>query len=311
MNKYLFYSTFSYSIALLLCMACEEPISLDIESIAPQVVVNGTFTPNHPFQITLSKNKALLSNDATEFITNASVKILDEQGDLLKELSYQEPENVAVPYYEFAGFQPQAQKTYQLAIEIPGYPMIYATGSAPNSVPIQSIQTEEIITDSNTSLYSLKINASILDPIEEQNYYHLQLYYQQIASRSTSNGLVNKPDSFIPIPIRNTTSQNTTIVTDINKNGILFTDDQLNGAQLNFQFQTVLDRDLTGDNPEIIGELRTISKDYYLYYTSLTRQLENKDRPFAEPVIVFNNIENGLGIFAGFNHHRDSVFITQ
>lgn len=289
-------------------MACEEPVSLDIESVAPKVVVNGIFTPNHPFQITLSKNKDLLSNDSTEFIANAKVKILDSQGEFLNELIYQDN---LVPYYEFKDFQPKAQTDYHLSIEIPGYPMIYATGSAPSSVPIQSIQTEEISADSNTTLYSLKINTSILDPIREQNYYHLQLYYQQVASRSTSNGLVGKPDSFIPIPIRNTNSPNATVIVDINKNGVLFTDEQQDGEQLNLEFQAVLDRESTGRNPQIIGELRTISKDYYLYYTSLTRQLENKDRPFAEPVIVFNNIENGLGIFAGFNHRRDSVFISQ
>ncbi len=309
MNKYLFYSIFTYGLALLLCMACEEPVNLDIESVAPKVVVNGIFTPNHPFQITLSKNKDLLSNDSTAFIANAKVKILDSQGALLNELIYQE--NQVIPYYEFEDFQPEAQKDYQLSIEIPGYPMIYATGSAPSSVPIQSLRTEEVSIDSNSTLYSLKINTSILDPIQEQNYYHLQLYYQQVASRSTSNGLVNKPDSFIPIPIRNTNSPNTTIIADINSNGVLFTDEQQDGEQLNLEFQAVLDREFTGENPQVIGELRTISKDYYLYYTSLTRQLENKDRPFAEPVIVFNNIENGLGIFAGFNHRRDSVFITQ
>ncbi len=309
MNKYLFSFIFSLCAALLLCVACEEPVSLDIESIASQVVVNGTFTPNHPFQITLSKNKDLLSNDSTEFIDNAKVQILDAQGGLLKELNYQE--NGAVPYYEFTDFQPQAQKIYQLAIEIPGYPMIYATSSAPNSVPIESIQTEEIITDPNSSLYSIKINTSILDPQGDQNYYHLQLYYQQITGRSTSSGLVNKPKNFIPIPIENTNSENSSVIADINKNGVLFTDDELDGAQINLQFQAVLDRENTGENPQIIGELRTISKDYYHYYTSLTRQLENKDRPFAEPVIVFNNIENGLGIFAGFNHYRDSLLISR
>ena len=189
MNKYLISSFLAICVTLLLCVACEEPITLDIESAAPQVVVNGTFTPNHPFQITLSKNKALLSNDTTEFISNAKVQILDSQGDLLKELIYQE--DATVPYYEFAGFQPKAQEIYQLAIEIPGYPMIYATNSAPRSIPLASIQTEEIITDSTSTLYSLQINTSLLDPQSEQNYYHLQLYYRQLSSRSTSNGLVN------------------------------------------------------------------------------------------------------------------------
>ena len=46
-------------------------------------------------------------------------------------------------------------------------------------------------------------------------------------------------------------------------------------------------------------------------YTSLIRQLESQDRPFAEPVLVFNNIENGLGIFAGFNRSRDSILIAR
>jgi len=36
--------------------------------------------------------------------------------------------------------------------------------------------------------------------------------------------------------------------------------------------------------------------------------IQNKDNPFAEPVQVFSNIENGFGIFGGKTHDYYSFY---
>ncbi|MCB0476306.1 MAG: DUF4249 family protein [Flavobacteriaceae bacterium] len=58
-------------------------------------------------------------------------------------------------------------------------------------------------------------------------------------------------------------------------------------------------------------EFRTVSEDYYLYHSSITRQNYSEGSSFAEPVFVYNNIENGHGVFAGFNTSVDSVLLVQ
>lgn len=51
----------------------------------------------------------------------------------------------------------------------------------------------------------------------------------------------------------------------------------------------------------VIVTIRTLSKDYYYYKTTGRLQDDISDNPFAQPVNVYNNIDNGFGIFAGFN----------
>ena len=45
--------------------------------------------------------------------------------------------------------------------------------------------------------------------------------------------------------------------------------------------------------------LQNISKSYYYYRTSLELYKDASRNPFAQPVQVFSNINNGFGIFAG------------
>jgi len=56
-------------------------------------------------------------------------------------------------------------------------------------------------------------------------------------------------------------------------------------------------------------ELFSISKDIYMYLLTFQAQQETEESPFAEPVMVYNNIKDGYGIFAGFSVYKDSILI--
>ncbi len=53
--------------------------------------------------------------------------------------------------------------------------------------------------------------------------------------------------------------------------------------------------------------LRTLSSDQYHYLRTLQLQEFNEGDSFSEVVPVYNNIENGFGIFAGYS--SDSVVV--
>ena len=55
--------------------------------------------------------------------------------------------------------------------------------------------------------------------------------------------------------------------------------------------------------------LYSISKDYYLYAVTSQAQQNTNGSPFSEPVMVYNNIKNGYGIFAGGYVYRDSIIV--
>lgn len=48
-------------------------------------------------------------------------------------------------------------------------------------------------------------------------------------------------------------------------------------------------------------EVTGMSEDYYKYQKTYIKQVENKENPFASVIEVHSNIQNGVGIFAGYN----------
>lgn len=46
--------------------------------------------------------------------------------------------------------------------------------------------------------------------------------------------------------------------------------------------------------------LYTVDYPYFKYNQTLNKEISTRDNPFAEPTIVYNNIESGIGIFGGY-----------
>ena len=57
----------------------------------------------------------------------------------------------------------------------------------------------------------------------------------------------------------------------------------------------------SNDKREYWVEVAQCSLDYYEYYRTYILQVSQRINPYSEPVIVYSNIKNGVGIFAGFN----------
>ena len=149
-------------------------------------------------------------------------------------------------------------------------------------------------------------------PSGTANFYHLRLFFEAISGRTQSNGfVVNEEDHLIPLPIEAILDNAPNAIFDSDNIGLLFSDEAIDGQSIQLKLLAQIDELETGMFPKIVGELRTVSENYYKHYTSLALQKESKDRPFAEPVSVFSNIENGLGIFAGYSTYRDSVTVVQ
>ncbi|MEO1434434.1 MAG: DUF4249 family protein, partial [Bacteroidota bacterium] len=56
-------------------------------------------------------------------------------------------------------------------------------------------------------------------------------------------------------------------------------------------------------------EVRSVSEAYYRYQRTLVLFDFNRGDPFAEPVTIFNNVEAGLGNFAGYHGFLSAVRI--
>jgi len=64
-------------------------------------------------------------------------------------------------------------------------------------------------------------------------------------------------------------------------------------------------------NPLSELHVKSVSKEMYEYLTSIEEKNLRVGDPFSEPVQVYNNIENGIGIFAGFTQNEIPVVMPE
>ncbi|MFK7983399.1 MAG: DUF4249 domain-containing protein [Saprospiraceae bacterium] len=296
--------------------SCEEPVDLDIAIQEPQIVVTSNFAPGEPFKVTVTKSKNLLTNEADEFVNNAVVRIFSSQG---KELDKLPLNNFHTPFYESKRIVPESGKAYRLQVEVPGKETILAEDIVPLPVALTAIEmdTIEIFGETAEQIYKVSIAVHFTDPIGAQDYYHLSLFNHSEDSEEGTpmdgyNGTTGRTGASVLTPLMPLESDknNPAVTFHFEDGGVLFTDEDFDGQKAALTFYSLLSFDNEAHQGKVVGELRTVSKDYYLYHTSLSRQIANKDRPFVEPISVYSNIENGLGIFSGYALYRDSVSIT-
>lgn len=294
--------------------SCEEPVDLDIAVLPPKIVVNSNFVPGQPFQVSITKSKNVLSTETEEYVNDAEVRIFSSQG---KELDKLQLKHFQHPFYESRRLQPESGKGYRIEVEVPGYPQLIAEDIVPFPVALENIEMDTIETFGaiDERVYKVEINVGFTDPIGAQDYYHLSLYNEvldPVDENVPMNGFDenNSEDKLVPLMPLENDKDNPTVTFHYEDGGILFTDEDFDGQKAGLKFYSLISLNNEAKMGKVIGVLRTVSKDYYLYHTSLSRQIANKDRPFVEPISVYSNIENGLGIFSGYAVYRDSVSIS-
>ena len=327
------------------CLACEDVVEMDAPQSSSQITVNAFFTPDSAWQVELSENRSILDTNEFAAVPDATVQIL-QQGQVVGQLEYQRENDFGNSIYGTRNIHPERGSKYTLAVEHPALESLKASSQVPTSqasVVSVVLDTSDVrILTKDVIAYGVTI---VMDDPVEDNFYDLffilrwfhgavpfqvgqdengikfeeRLTYQQIGS---DDPVVDNSNQF-----------------DYYKIKILFKDTHFNGGQYNikvyllvqlgrlldntlFDPPTVLDKvahDVTNDIIYQPGDtidrfrlytiLRTTTEEYYKYNYTRDLQASTEDNPFAQPVQVFDNIEGGLGIFAGYNQVEKEVTI--
>ncbi|MAN50278.1 MAG: hypothetical protein CMD04_05630 [Flavobacteriales bacterium] len=285
---------------------CEEMstvIDIDLPEHNPLLVVNSVPEIKDYVRVYISHSLDPLSNNQYKFLDDATVllkydNIIDTA--LFVQSSSEEPCYYNVPNL-IEG------KTYTLEAYHHDYPTANSTISVPFGVAIENVQVD--------SLYENRIllNFSIIDPIEE-NYYYLRFTIKQNGKWKTTAFESSDP-SF----------DDRGLIDDgqISGRKILFNDQLFNNSKKSFDVNLIIknndsDDQFSLDNDNInlsIDSVKihffTITESYYKYHLSRKMQDRNENNPLnnllgTEPVVVYNNINNGYGVF-GVRVKKDTV----
>lgn len=191
----------------------------------------------------------------------------------------------------------QQGANYRVEIKKPGYPFLFAECFVPHAVKFLSIDTinKNFRDSSGNFSYSSELafyyKITFSDPVDEKNYYLLE------GSSTYPNiyGTENYPYYFQGDPIFE------------NNNKSIFTLAFFSDAVINGKTYTIIadagQHTLGGANVDysskITISLVSASKEYYNRVKSEYQNMLSMKDNYAEPVQLYNNIHNGIGIFAG------------
>ncbi|HKM92711.1 MAG TPA: DUF4249 domain-containing protein [Prolixibacteraceae bacterium] len=283
--------------ALLVITSCEKVIEIDLSEFDPEPVVNCLFCPNNYFNVKVSFSQILTDTSISNPVSNAMVSIQALKGGFTKNLPYQGNGD-----YSDSLFFPVQNETYRLEVKIDGYKALTAIDSlpiAPCVLGAELIKTNRFDPEDQDFKYH-NIRVKLKDSLLYKNFYELRVYetrsensYASVGLKSDESFIINEGDQ------------------EFSENRILFSDELIEGQTINFTFnpKCLISNDSLWN---IDFYVVAISEDFYKFRKTSIRHWAGyaKQDLFEsiEPVPMFTNIQNGYGVFAGYNYHKIRLY---
>ena len=285
-----------------LLFSCEDVVDLPVDAKA-ELVVFSNFSDQNGLEVYVYKSKSILSIEPTEYIKDAVVKVFksDELLEVLTIVLPSDPEKNP-PYYRTSHLVPEFDMEYTIEVNVEGYETISAKNSIPTPVELESVTFDPRVSagiDEEVNV-DFDVSVSLKDPANIENFYHLKFYQELTPFTVSPMGDTTFGIPYLAFPTEmSEVNENDPPVKYERDQSYLIKDVQFDGQYITLAFTGAYSFDPSKTLGRFKIELRTVSKAYYLYHDSLNRQNQNGDQ-FGNGVVVFNNIDNGLGNFSGF-----------
>ena len=285
---------------------CTKEIEFDAQDIAPRIVVNSLFTNDSIWAAHISRSVGVLETTSYTTIDNASVNIFDDNANLVTTLTHQGDGLYTSP----SGATPQANQSYTIEASASGYESVNASNSIPSAVPIYQLDT---VTSTNSDGETiLETTITFQDPPSVSNYYMLEVLvtgtwinneweWDTVANEWVADTIEFRE----PLQI-SCDDINVETVNRFNFGGfentylyLMLKDQNFDGENYALTFTVINYAELK--DMDLFGEIRLVntSEEYFNYLKSFNMYQRTINNPFATPVQVYSNVNNGMGIFAG------------
>lgn len=290
-------------IGSLLLFSCTKEVNADLEDLSGRPVLNGLLRADTTLSVHLTRSKPVLgpgAQAAFDVIPDAQVWVYEN--GVHKVLSYNSQSN----RYE-SSWNAVPGRTYRIQAQIPGMDAPVSSGEEfmPQPVALKSLSADSFIADGSQYLL---VDFRFDDPPQPGDFYHAVLY-----KRCYMNGQVSFQDyadiSYdLDNPLGSGNNANASSYANVRYqdigyyHGVAFSDADRNGKEIRFTFP--VNHSINGCEPgqgELYLELRKCSKAYYEYINSVSQYQGSAGNPFGNPVQVYDNINNGSGIWGAYS----------
>ncbi len=282
--------------------ACEmqREFEVDIPEEKEKLVVNCVFVEGRKWTAEVYPSQGIISleNDKPNNILNAVVRITE--GDTEIPLSLVDNSGT----YQSSATA-EAGKTYTINVSAPGYEPVSSTVTLPPAIQILDVETSLSVDPEDPRSNKRTFHIRFKDPGHELNFYAFGMtrIEYRTASRNEEDVVISGTylDPLDPAFSKNYYREDFR-VDSVQQLNLLFDDRLFDGDEyvLSVSCREYRPTEEFPEEPFLYKLfLKSLTPAYYHYRVTYNLQQETKGDPFAQPVQVFNNIQNGYGIFAG------------
>ena len=291
---------------LFLFSSCDEDfftkvIQVDAEKHESLVTLNGNLTDQDTvYQVLVSNSLGIIDTSSYTFFDDATVELF-EGNNLIANFNF----NAASFLYEFkdvASLPLVAGNDYTLKVDVPNYPAVEVTQKMPSAIEIES---SEIDLGGGVDQYGEQsdvLTLSFTDNAATEDYYELAI---EVVSFYIDTYVDPVTGEIINDTVRNeylTYLEPDGFTAERGPNGVVVFNDKLfNGNKYTLRtlgYFPTMGNGQGLENSKITAKLTSITADRYYYQVSYGKYYEADGNPFAEPVIIHENVNNGHGIFS-------------
>lgn len=275
MNKIYFFLVF-YCI-----VACSTVPDFEVPQPAKKLCMASFISPDS-ILVHLYQNNYILANnnEKVDIFDSTAVINIFENGKYLCKLY---PKRINDYLYFTSNIKISEGNKYSIKAEVIGYPVISSQTYVPNVIPIISIDTLNYYIDGFP--YTL-CTINFQDPPERDDFYYLEVRSRFKGVNYFSNLKFSSNDPIIDEQI------------EFGSHQLIFSDKEIQGSKYGVKI-SVESYYFHWSDLQIV--LSSISKDFYLHFKSYVHFDKAKKDEFSEPVLIYTNIKDGLGIFAGYS----------
>ena len=287
-------------LSITILTSCEEDFILKREAFVPKIVVNSIFAEGKPWHVALSFSRDILDKESEITpVENADVYVVRKTNGLEIPLKH-EGNGIYTSYI----YLPEADRNYELIVDVPGYETIKAKSNSPSRSEIVNVLSEVVEWE---GAKKTKVNFEIKD--QNKNFYIWNLIVTSPSKPIDSSFTGNSHQLVSSIKKYNA------FQSVLNNTVLLSNDVESQGGYFSTTSNVVVEDDSGNGNSEEDIEFKkkylrvlTVSEDMYAYYKSVDRFFnpDNQNSSLTFIGNIHSNISNGLGIFAAL--HADTIF---
>lgn len=280
-----------------LLTSCEESIDLSVAGTADRLVIQSRFLAGEDVEVSVFGTQGGLQGTPT-VVTDALV-MLYEGDELVDQLS---ADATAPGTYRSQVAIPEPGRTYALHVSAAGYDPVTAQSSLPLPVQLTDLTLLDLTVSgqAGTVQYAYVLDVDYADPRGQVDYYDLRIYQQVVPYTITARGDTIRQPAYLKsadAPDRPAQASEALSV---------LVQDRPEDRPVRLHLQSTV----AEDREQLMGlvvELRTVSSEYYRYQRSVGSKLSSPLDGLYEPVILYDNVASGLGIFAGYTSELRTI----